>query len=336
MPFDRRPPMLRPFGVALAAAALAGAAPVDKQTASPPASLYAFASPDDPSSAAGLDAVLPVWLQATGQDDTVQLRLDAVAQAAARRIGLPVWPVVQNARLGAWHGADVGTLVQSPARRAALLDAIAAQLKALGAAGLTFDFEDLPPSAQAGYLALLGEARFRLGPAGQTIAVAVPCCDPAWDLAAYGRAADRVIVMIYDQHWPAGQPGPIAALPWFKDAAARIADQVPPDRLVIGLASYGYDWPQGAIASPISIPEALARAAAVKAAPRRDPASGEMSFVYREGGVVHTIWFPDAAAAAAQVTAARALGVNRFALWRMGLEDPAIWAVLRAARAAQP
>ena len=37
------------------------------------------------------------------------------------------------------------------------------------------------------------------------------------------------------------------------------------------------------------------------------------------------IWVADATLLNALVSQSRALGVNRFAIWRLGQEDPAIW-----------
>jgi spore germination protein YaaH len=304
------------------------------------AAVWGFVSPDDPRSAAALaahgaalDGAMPVWLQTLG-DGEVHPRADPAGLAAVAASRAPLAPVVQNAALGRWYGTEVGAMLADPARRAAFLDRLQPQLAALGApkGGVVFDLEALPPSAQAGYLALLAEARARFRARGWPVWVAAPCCDPAWDLGAYGRAADRVIVMVYDAHWPGGEPGPIAPVPWFRDVVARAASVIPKDRLVVGLASYAYDWPKGGTASSISVEEARARVAAAGSAFRRDAASGEMRAAYSDATGVHDVWLPDAGATRAQVAAARALGVRRFTLWRLGLEDPAIWPALAAAK----
>jgi spore germination protein YaaH len=159
------------------------------------------------------------------------------------------------------------------------------------------------------------------------VAVAAPAADPAWDLAAYGRAADLVLLMDYDEHWGGGPPGPIASNAWFDAAAARAASAIPPGKLIIGLAVYGCDWSEGAPSAYLSEPEAVARAHMAGVDPKRDPISGNMTFSYLDQGRRHEVWYMDAASSQAQIALARGHGARNFAFWRLGLEAPALWTV---------
>jgi spore germination protein YaaH len=298
------------------------------------AATVAFYAPWDVRGAASLkdhggriDWLAPVWVSVTGADD----RFDAADAAAARALPAPfghpprLMPVVQNAEGGVWDGADVAALVASPARRKALLDKLDMALRSYGARGVMFDLEDLPAAAQGGYLALLGEARARFG-GRLTVAVTVPAGNPDWRLSAYAKAADLLILMAYDQHWQTGAAGPIAPLPWFAQVVGAAASQVPAGKLVVGLASYGYDWPKGGAATPLSVPDAVALAAAKGIKPVRDAASGELHFSYAAGGVAHEVWLVDAQASRAQDGELKRRGLRSSALWRLGVEDPGLWA----------
>ena len=234
-------------------------------------------------------------------------------------------PLVQNVKGGVWDGPAAAALLSSPARRKALIDSLELAVKSYGGSGITFDLENLPASAQRDYLALLTEAGARFAARGWSVAVTVPANDEDWNLAAYGRAADLVIVMAYDEHWQTGTPGAIASKPWFAKAVAQAASKVPSRKLVIGLASYGYDWPPRGPATPVSVQDALARAAAAGVTPTRDPSSGELHFGYSDHGVRHQVWFVDAEASRAQNDKVQSTGLRNLALWRLGTEDPAIW-----------
>jgi spore germination protein YaaH len=188
-----------------------------------------------------------------------------------------------------------------------------------------FDLEDLPATAQPGYLALLTEARARFAARHWQVAVSAPVEDPNWDLAAYGRAADLVIVMAYDEHWLTSRPGPIASPDWFAQALKQAAAAVPASQLFVGMAAYGYDWPAGRAATPVSAPGARARAAASGMSLLRDSPASDPHFRYLRNGVTHEVWFVDAAAGRAQAETARALGLSNLALWRLGTEDPDLW-----------
>jgi spore germination protein YaaH len=295
---------------------------------------YAFNQPEDPTSAASLavhigaiDGLMPSWLQVLGPGDDIHVTPDDAGRAAIAAAGprLPVLPLVYNASAGQWFGAEIAAMLASPSRRSSLLDRLEAQITALGAKGATFDFETLPPSAQGDYVSFLAQARARFSRRGWQVAVAVASADPAWDLKAYGVAVDLVLLMDYDQHWPGGEPGPVAAAPWFEANLVRAAGLVPPDKLIAGMAAYGYDWPQAAAGEVLSAPQALVRAQRFGVTPQRDAASGSMTFTYEDQGRRHVVWFPDAQTMKDQMAAARRHGARNFAFWRLGLEDPAVW-----------
>ena len=79
------------------------------------------------------------------------------------------------------------------------------------------DFEDFPRRGQPGFLALLKELSSDLHGRGMKLYVAVPSKNPEWNYSAVAAAADGVILMNYDQHYPGGRPGPVASQDWFVD-----------------------------------------------------------------------------------------------------------------------
>jgi spore germination protein YaaH len=275
-----------------------------------------------------IDWLAPAWISVTGADDQFTAADAAAATPVLTKPGRrpKVIPVVQNARGGTWDGADAAALLANPARRKALIDRIDTALRSYGASGVMFDLEDLPPAAQGGYLSLLAEAKARFAARRWTVAVTVPAADPDWSLGAYAKVADQLILMAYDEHWQTGAAGPIASLPWFAQVVGRAASQVPAGKLVVGLASYGYDWPKGGPATPLSIQDAETLAAAKGAAPVRDAASGELHFSYAASGVEHDVWLIDAQASRAQNDELARRGLRNLALWRLGVEDPGLWA----------
>jgi spore germination protein YaaH len=137
------------------------------------------------------------------------------------------------------------------------------------------------------------------------------------------RDADAVVLMAYDQCWATSNPGPIAADAWIAaNLKAKLAGH-DPRRFVVALAAYGYDWPRGRKAEVISSAAAEALALHDRATITPDP---NPHFDYRaSNGAAHEVWYLDGAAFARQRALAEARGVRGVALWRMGLEDPAVW-----------
>src|SRR5207237_1862561 len=64
----------------------------------------------------------------------------------------------------------------------------------------------------------------------------------AYDYAALGAAADLITIMAYEYRGPFSGPGSVAPYGWVQRVAAFTASQIPPEKVLLGLAFYGYDW----------------------------------------------------------------------------------------------
>ncbi len=294
----------------------------------------AFHAPWDDASTASLrrhvndlDWLVPGWISITGPDHRVTLFPDvkgkAILSAATHRPLL--LPMVQNAVQGDWDGKGMAALLADPAQRRLTLDRVEAMLVANRADGAFFDFEDLPAGGHADYRRFLNEARARFAPRHWLVAIAVPVDDDAWDLRAYARAADKLVVMAYDEHEQSGPPGPIASQRWFEDAVVRASRQIPASRMIVAVANYAYDWQQGGPTEALSVEDAWLHASESGTIPRFDAATGNSRYTYDEAGVPHEVWLTDAATAHNQLAALGRMGVRATALWRLGSEDPSLW-----------
>jgi cellulose synthase/poly-beta-1,6-N-acetylglucosamine synthase-like glycosyltransferase/peptidoglycan/xylan/chitin deacetylase (PgdA/CDA1 family)/spore germination protein YaaH len=275
-----------------------------------------------------LDWVVPALGFVTGPGHQLRVaadpRFDAIIAGARRRPAL--LPMVQNANEGRWDGAGLAALLRDPAARARLLGQVAAMAAARHGAGIVFDFEELPPAAQRDYLRFLGEAHRRFAARGWTVAAAVPVGDADWNLHAYAQVTDKLFVMLYDEHWARGDPGPIASQGWFVRRLQEAVRQIGPGKAIATIANYGYDWSPGRAAEALTVEEAWLAARDSEAQIRFDPASGNAAFDYdEEDGRAHHVWLLDAVSGWNQLRAAHLEGVAGVALWRLGSEDPGFW-----------
>ena len=280
-----------------------------------------------------MDVFAPKWITVRGASAQVVVEPDQDVPALIRSLPRPprVFPLISNAHDAIWDQPAAQALIFG---HAAAQSAFAARLvelaRANGYGGYVFDLEGLSPQALAGYPALLAALKAALAPAGREVWVtaSVGAEQPSPALSA---AADAVVLMAYDECWAGATPGPIAGEDWVAAVLASRMLQLDPRRVILGLGSYGYDWPEGGRASPLGVGQAVALAARVGATIRRDPSSGNETFAYASGdGARHQVWFADARAFAAGARIAAGYGVRGLAVWRIGLEDPAIWRTPRA------
>ncbi|USI73112.1 glycosyltransferase [Sphingomonas morindae] len=279
-----------------------------------------------------LDWLVPDLVSVTGPNHQMVVTQDRVLDAVLRNATSrpKLLPMVQNAIGGVWDGAGAAKLLHNPAMRHKLLDRLEPVLQRFQAAGVAFDFEDLPTSAQPDYQRFIAEAKARFGPRGLLVTLAVPVGDDDWNLRAYARAADKLFIMDYDEHYPEGAPGPIASQTWFVEQMRAAIRQIGRDKAIIAIANYGYDWPKGQTGAVVTNEEAWLTAHDNGAEIRFDPVSGNATYAYADDdGVAHTVWLTDAASAWNQLRAVDALGASGVALWRLGSEDSGVWNALR-------
>ena len=303
-----------------------------------------FYVPWDDSSRASLarhigeiDWLVPAIAYVTGPQHqlryTPNAPLKAVLAASQHRPAL--LPMVQNAIDGEFDGAGAAALLHSSTARAALLDGVTRMLEQENAAGVTFDFEELPDDVQPYYRRLIAEAHARFAPRKWLVTLAVPVDDPDWNLKAYAKSADKLFLMDYDEHYPGGEAGPVASQPWFVQRLRAALTQVGPDKAIVAIGNYAYDWADGKTnAESLTVESAWLTAYDNEAVTRFDPVSGNATFDYHndDDGLLHHVWMLDAASGWNELRAVKAAGAAGVALWRLGGEDPGMWSNFAAIR----
>lgn len=62
-----------------------------------------------------------------------------------------------------------------------------------------------------------------------------------YDMQQLARYNDYLFLMAYDEHNTTSAPGDVASQHWMEKATDWAAKNIPNDKLVLGLAGYGYD-----------------------------------------------------------------------------------------------
>ncbi len=287
--------------------------------------------------AADLDQVNFFWyeVQPDGELHPYPGAEDAALLALARAHNLRVLPTITND----FDGPRVADLLADEKSRTAHVQTIVALVERMGYDGVDIDYEALPAEARDDLTAFIEALAESLHARGKLLSVAVhPKTDDtgtwhgprAQDWLRIGAAADEVKVMIYNFHWPASSPGPIAPLDWIDDVLTYAEQTVPPGKIWAGLPFYGYNWVeqegQGLVWTTA---EELIRRR--HPATHRDPSSGELYFSYTAGGEAHIVYIPDAKAVALKAQSVRQHHphIAGIAIWRLGGESPDHWAALR-------
>ena len=249
---------------------------------------------------------------------------------------------------GQWD-SSVGDFLMHSASRARFIQQVDRFLAANpNYRGLSLDFEDIPDEAQPSYMALLAALYQDFQARKLKLYVNAPVDDDAYDLKTMANNADGLLLMNYDQHQMSSNPGPIAAQDWFVDNLRDVLRTVPKEKIICSLGSYGYDWTTTIPEAPkhgkgkgkprpakvldsveLATQDAWQAAADADAQIELDPDSLNVHFAYDDyaAHVRHQVWFLDAVTVLNQMRAARALGIETFALWKLGNEDNSLWKI---------
>ena len=151
----------------------------------------------------------------------------------------------------------------------------------------------------------------------------------AFDYKVIGQAVDEVILMTYEEHWPASSPGSVASIPWVNDILNYALATIPRQKIYMGIPLYGYDWSERGGAKVIGYTRAIELARRHGAPVRWDAIQHSMFFHYEEMGVRHTVYFEDLRSLRDKLDLASQKGIQGVALWEMNLSYPRFWEMLQ-------
>ena len=242
---------------------------------------------------------------------------------------------------------QVGDFLTNPVSRANFIQQIDQFLAANPSyRGISLDFEEIPTEAQQSYMTLLGALYDNLRQRNLKLYVNTPVGDDDFDLKYIADHSDGILLMNYEQHLIGTGPGPIAAQDWFVDNLKAALKVAPKEKIICSIGSYGYDWQTTIPPAPKrkgeKVPEAkelqtieMSTQAAWQSAEdsdaqvELDPDSLNAHFAYDDNDdhIRHQVWFLDAVTVLNEMRAARALGIQTYALWRLGSEDNSLWKI---------
>jgi len=151
----------------------------------------------------------------------------------------------------------------------------------------------------------------------------------SFDYQAIGQAVDEVIIMTYEEHWPASPPGSVASIPWVTSILDYALATIPPQKIYMGIPLYGYDWSERGGAQVIGYQRAIELARRHGAPLQWDTVQHSTYFRYETRGVRHTVYFEDPRSLRDKLDLAVQKGVRGVALWEMNLSYPSAWDVLQ-------
>ena len=155
-----------------------------------------------------------------------------------------------------------------------------------------------------------------------------PFSDP-FDYAAIGSAVDQFIVMLYNEHgWPGSGPGPVVSSGWMTKVLGYTLTKMPASKVVAAISVFGFDFNLTTGKNTYAT-YAMAADLATRYNQRitfdQDTLTPMFSYTDDQGNQ-HEVWFENSESIIAKLRLAWQQGISGVALWRLGMEDPGVWA----------
>ncbi len=279
-----------------------------------------------------IDILAPYWYTVLG-DGSLRARETgrAALTAEAHDKGIKVMPLINKT-------GSSDAMLTDPKIRARAIENIYRMVKENGYDGVNIDFERLKPYLRPYLTAFMRELHARLSPEGLVVTMAVM---PKWsenestndvaiafDYDNLAKYVDKMVIMTYDRHGKWSGPGPVAPVDWVEQVVQYTVRHVPREKVLLGLAGYGYDWSKAGTRS-IKAHEAMALAWRIGAEIHWDAGAGVPHFTYWDWAGKHEVWFENSYSVELKLKLVDKYGLGGYALWSLGQEDERFWSVIK-------
>lgn len=298
-------------------------------------------NPDTITPPPGVNVVSPTWFHL--QDDQGQLKNLADSRYVdwAHQHGYQVWALVTND----FNPDRTHAVLSSFEKRKNVILQLVHFAEIYQLDGINIDFENVYLKDKENLVQFIRELTPYLHELGLVVSidVTIKSTSEMWsmflDRKALAETVDYVMVMTYDEHW-ASSPiaGSVASLPWVERGLQGVLEEVPPEKLILGIPFYTRLWKeevnehgQTVVSSKAySMPaiETWLAERGVKAS--LDETTGQYYAEYKDEkeNVVYKVWLEDEYSIQQRVELVHKYNLAGIASWRRGFEKPIIWEVI--------
>ena len=286
----------------------------------------------------GLNVVSPTWFRLGEKPGEVENYADSRYVRWAHTNGYQVWALFSNS-------FDL-TRTRAVLRDSALRDKVISQVlmyaRLYSLDGINLDFENVYQDDGPYLTQFVRELTPLLHEMGLTVSidVTVKSSSPTWSLCyerkRLAEAVDYVMLMAYDQYGGDSRvAGPNSSIPWTKASIETTLQEVPAEKLVLGIPFYMRLWKETRDGSQVKVTQ---RAIGMEQArewlraegitPAYQPETGVMYAEKTVGKDTYRLWIEDETSLRARIDLARSYGLAGIAAWRRGFESESVWSVI--------
>ena len=285
-----------------------------------------------------LNTIFPEWFFIDTITLRLQTRIDSAGLAQMRLKKLRIMPMISNfnSSIKDFDGKLLHRILIDTLFRNKLIQQITDTLNFYHFSGINTDFENLIEKSNAPLTSFQKKLYESLHQLGMTVTMDVEPKNNDYDYKKLSDYNDYLILMAYDQSNNSTGPGPIGAQKWIEDALDWTASKIDPEKIILGIGGFGYDWAEGKDEPPqaYTYAHAINKAKELNAKIIYDNDSYNLHYSYiseqeDEDGkiekITHQVWFTDAATTFNILRFSDEYSTAGTVLWRLGSEDTRMW-----------
>lgn len=286
-----------------------------------------------------LDVVAPTWFSIADESGIVMNKGNRHYVNEAHKKGYKVWALVDNG----FDPALTSKILQDPQKRKQVIGQLLMYASIYNLDGINVDFENIYYKDKDVLTAFVKELSYYTNKQNISLSmdVTVPSSSEQWskvyDRKELSKHVDYMAVMTYDEHWATSPvSGSVASMPWVERGIIRSMENIPPEKLLLGLPFYTRVWKEyrdetGKIkveSKAVSMVRAKEIIEEKDATVLWNEDLGQYYAQYEEDGATFKIWLEDAKSIALKTTLVEKYDLAGTASWRRGFEDQDVWIVL--------
>ncbi|WP_036841825.1 LysM peptidoglycan-binding domain-containing protein [Pontibacillus marinus] len=167
---------------------------------------------------------------------------------ASKQFGIQPLLCIRNFTGGDFSAELVGSVFTNSVYRTNLVQSIVRFVNEQGYAGVSIDFEFVPPAQRKDFELFLAALKIELGDRILHVNVHAKTADVptnpiigAYDYEIIGEIADIVAVMTIDYGYPTGPPKAVAPIWWMEEVIRFALSKIPARKMQVSFPMYGYD-----------------------------------------------------------------------------------------------
>lgn len=273
-----------------------------------------------------LNMVIPEWFFINPTTDRLETRIDNKALREMRQAGVPVLPMLTNNYGGDFNPQAIGRIMSDKNKRNKFVNSLLTTCRRYHFEGINIDLEELNINDNALLTNFVAELYHTFHANNMYVTQDVMPFNDDYDMQQLARYNDYLFLMAYDEHNSTSAPGDVASQHWMEKATDWAAKNIPNDKLVLGLANYGYDWADGGDCNTVSYDQTIANAYGANATLLFNDDTYNLHYSYTDDdNVKHQVYFTDAATIFNNMRFGTTYHLAGFAMWRLGTEDSRVW-----------